>query len=201
MLRASVSRWGGSGYSRGLEDQADRVGLRYANEGGYNVGAGVPLWGKVRSRYGESDKVTNFFLGSHSRPTNRSKNIEDEIPRNYRDSPRYVAMSAPEPSPSRPDAEGGSEWVVQVDAQLDSARRELGDEYAPIDEVDADGAMLFELSVKRGVDYLVVGVCDKDCDDVDLLSTTTPTMRLSATSSPTTIRWSRSRRCYRILER
>lgn len=163
----------GSGYSRGLEDQADRVGLRYANEAGYNVGAGVPLWGKFRNRYGESDKVTNFFLGSHSRPSDRIKNIEDEIARNYRDSPRYVALSAPEPSASSANG-GGSEWVAQVEAQLDSVRRELGDGYTAIDdpvieEVDADGAMSFELSVKRDVDYLVVGVCDNDCDDVDLL--------------------------------
>ncbi|HJO02350.1 MAG TPA: M48 family metalloprotease [Acidobacteriota bacterium] len=165
----------GSGYSRGLEDQADRVGLRYAYEGGYNVGAGVPLWSKFRERYGESDKVTNFFFGSHSRPSDRISNIRDEIARNYRDMPEYVAMPVPESGSSAvSDAGDSSEWVRQVEEQLESARRELGDQYKPIyepviDEVDADGSMSFDLAVDRGVDYLVVGVCDNDCDDVDLL--------------------------------
>ncbi len=165
----------GSGYSRGLEDQADRVGLRYAYEGGYNVGAGVPLWAKFRDRYGESDKITNFFFGSHSRPSDRIENIRNEIARNYRDSPQYVAVAIPESSSSTPtDHEGGSEWVHQVEAQLASARREMGDGYTPaydavIDEIDADGTMSFDLPVSRGVDYLILGVCDNDCADVDLL--------------------------------
>ncbi len=165
----------GSGYSRGLEDQADRVGLRYAHEGGYNVGAGVPLWAKFRDRYGEADKITNFFFGSHSRPSDRIENIRNEIARNYVASPQYVAVPVPEPSSlSESDHDGGSEWVHQVEAQLASARRELGDEYTVlddpvIDEIDADGSMSFDLAVSRGVDYLVVGVCDNDCDDVDLL--------------------------------
>ncbi len=73
----------GSGYSRDLEDQADRVGLRYAHEGGFDVGAGTRLWGKFRDRYGESDSVTNFFVGSHSRPSDRIRNIERELDRNY----------------------------------------------------------------------------------------------------------------------
>ena len=155
--------------------QADRVGLRYAYEGGYNVGAGVPLWSKFRERYGESDKVTNFFFGSHSRPSDRISNIRDEIARNYRDMPEYVAMPVPESGSSAvSDAGDSSEWVRQVEEQLESARRELGDQYKPIyepviDEVDADGSMSFDLAVDRGVDYLVVGVCDNDCDDVDLL--------------------------------
>jgi Zn-dependent protease with chaperone function len=73
----------GSGYSRDLEDQADRVGLRYVYEGGYHVEAGPRLWGKFRDKYGESDKVQNFFFGSHSRPSDRIKNIEHELALNY----------------------------------------------------------------------------------------------------------------------
>jgi len=73
-----------SGYSRDLEDQADRVGLRYAYEGGYDPRTGPILWGKFKQKYGESDKVSNFFVGSHSRPSDRIKNIEKELAVNYR---------------------------------------------------------------------------------------------------------------------
>lgn len=72
-------------YSRELEDQADRVGLRYAFEGGYDPYAGPGLWDRFREKYGENDRVTNFFLGSHSRPSDRIEAIEEQIRINYRD--------------------------------------------------------------------------------------------------------------------
>ena len=74
----------GSGYSRDLEDQADRVGLRYVYEAGYDVHQGPGLWAKFGEKYGESDSVSNFFFGSHSRPTDRIRNIEQELALNYR---------------------------------------------------------------------------------------------------------------------
>jgi hypothetical protein len=73
----------GSGYSRDLEDQADRVGLRYVYEAGYDVHKGPTLWAKFRDKYGESDSVQNFFFGSHSRPTDRIRNIDRELALNY----------------------------------------------------------------------------------------------------------------------
>lgn len=79
----SVTAWQ-SGYSRDLEDQADRVGLRYTYEGGYDVNVGPRLWGRFKEKYGESDKVSTFFVGSHSRPTDRIKNLERELALNYR---------------------------------------------------------------------------------------------------------------------
>jgi Zn-dependent protease with chaperone function len=72
-----------NGYSRELEDQADRVGLRYAHEAGYDVHQGPVLWGKFRDKYGESARVTTFFFGSHSRPTDRIRNIQQELATNY----------------------------------------------------------------------------------------------------------------------
>jgi Zn-dependent protease with chaperone function len=80
----SVSAWQ-SGYSRDLEDQADRVGLRYAHQGGFDVSRGPELWKKFRKKYGEDSAMTNFLFGSHSRPSDRIRNIERELALNYRD--------------------------------------------------------------------------------------------------------------------
>ena len=72
-----------SGYSREFEDQADRVGLRYVHEAGYDVSKGPRLWEKFKTKYGEEDRVTNFFTGDHSRPTERIKNINRQLTLNY----------------------------------------------------------------------------------------------------------------------
>ena len=60
-----------NGYSRGMEDQADRVGLRYPYEGGYNVKEAPRMWQRVFHRDGQPDRVSNFLLGDHSRATDR----------------------------------------------------------------------------------------------------------------------------------
>ncbi|NQW03864.1 MAG: M48 family metalloprotease [Acidobacteria bacterium] len=73
-----------SNYSRNHEDQADRVGLRYVSEAGFDVGQGPHLWARFRDKYGEQNPLVNFFLGSHSRPTDRIRNIERELALNYR---------------------------------------------------------------------------------------------------------------------
>src|SRR4029453_11130824 len=56
--KLSLLAWG-TGYSRNLEDQADRVGLRYAYEGGFDVERAVDMWSRVRSRFGKTDVLTN----------------------------------------------------------------------------------------------------------------------------------------------
>ena len=73
-----------SGYSRTLEDQADRVGLRYAYEGGFDVEGAIEMWSRVRSQFGEQDVVTTCFAGDHSRATDRMRNIRRELQLNYR---------------------------------------------------------------------------------------------------------------------
>ena len=83
----SVSAWQ-NGYSRDLEDQADRVGLRYAREGGFDVSRGPALWRKFQKKYGEDSAVTNFLFGSHSRPSDRIRNLERELKVNYRNEAR-----------------------------------------------------------------------------------------------------------------
>lgn len=72
-----------NGFGRELEDQADRVGLRYAFEGGYDVSVGPRLWHRFARRYGEPGKVANFFFGNHSRATARAQYLEREIALNY----------------------------------------------------------------------------------------------------------------------
>ena len=61
--KLSLLAWG-SGYSRNLEDQADRVGLRYAYEAGFDVERAIDMWSR--------------------RATDRIKNIRRELQLNYR---------------------------------------------------------------------------------------------------------------------
>jgi Zn-dependent protease with chaperone function len=73
-----------SGYGRSQEDQADRVGLRYAYEGGYAVEKGPGLWDKFAKKYGNTNKAVNFFFGDHSVAKDRARNLQQEIAWNYR---------------------------------------------------------------------------------------------------------------------
>jgi Zn-dependent protease with chaperone function len=72
-----------SGYGRFHEDQADRVGLRYANEGGFDVRKGPRLWNRFALKYGDAPKALNFFFGDHSVAQDRSRNLTRELALNY----------------------------------------------------------------------------------------------------------------------
>jgi Zn-dependent protease with chaperone function len=72
-----------NGYGRELEDQADRVGLRYAHEGGYDVTGAPRVWQRFLEKYGEGSRVTTFFFSDHSRASARRRNLEDELRFNY----------------------------------------------------------------------------------------------------------------------
>jgi hypothetical protein len=74
-----------NGYGRAHEDQADRVGLRYAYEAGYDVEKGPPVWRRFAKKYGGAPRVLNFFFGDHSVAQDRARNLERELDRNYRD--------------------------------------------------------------------------------------------------------------------
>ena len=74
-----------NGYGRSQEDQADRVGLRYVYEAGYDVRKGPGLWERFAEKYRGLPKFLNFFLGNHSVATDRARNLEREIRLNYRD--------------------------------------------------------------------------------------------------------------------
>src|SRR4029453_2021858 len=58
--KLSLLAWG-TGYSRNLEDQADRVGLRYAHEGGFDVERAVAMWSRVGSRVVETDRPQSWL--------------------------------------------------------------------------------------------------------------------------------------------
>jgi 23S rRNA pseudouridine1911/1915/1917 synthase len=72
-----------NGFGRDLEDQANRVGLRYAYQGGYNVERAPSVWQRFLEKYGEGNKVTNFFFSDHSSAGARRKNLEQELRFNY----------------------------------------------------------------------------------------------------------------------
>ena len=72
-----------AGYGRDLEDQADRVGLRYAYEGGFPVEDAPAVWQRFLDKYGQEDRVTNFFFSDHSLASARRSNLEREIAHNY----------------------------------------------------------------------------------------------------------------------
>jgi Zn-dependent protease with chaperone function len=75
----------GNAFSREYEDQADRVGLRYVYEAGYDFRKAPGLWNRFAEKYGDQDKVTNFFFGNHSISSERAKALQKEIDRNYKD--------------------------------------------------------------------------------------------------------------------
>ncbi len=72
-----------NGYGRKLEDQADRVGLRYMAEEGYEPREGPRVWDTFTDVYGDQSKVENFFWGNHSTNDVRKQNLKEEIRRHY----------------------------------------------------------------------------------------------------------------------
>lgn len=85
-----------NGYSREHEDQADRVGLRYAYEAGFDVEKGSRMWLRTLEKDGEPDKLMNLIHGSHSRPSERYANLHNEIGLNYAPAPMRPAQPAVE---------------------------------------------------------------------------------------------------------
>src|SRR5262249_11481795 len=84
-------------YSRGYEDQADRVGMRYAYEAGYDESIGPEPWHKFAAKYGDMPKIQNYFYGSQSSTGDRAKNLELQIKENYAgtiDPPTHAKGSA-----------------------------------------------------------------------------------------------------------
>ena len=75
----------GNVYSREYEDQADRVGLRYVYEAGYDYRTAPVLWRRFAQKYGDGSPIENFFFGDHSLSTKRAAALDTEIRNNYSD--------------------------------------------------------------------------------------------------------------------
>jgi Zn-dependent protease with chaperone function len=121
-----------NGYGRDLEDQADRVGLRYAYQGGYDVSRAPGLWRRFAKKYGEKGKAVNFFFGNHSLSSERATRLEQEIALNYQGAPRMAATPRVHVVPERAEAEAppASSTTAQTE------RAEIRDGMTP-DEVRA----------------------------------------------------------------
>jgi predicted Zn-dependent protease len=72
-----------NGYSRSLEDQADRMGLQYMIDAGYDPREAARVW-KVLT-LAEGDKATNFFWSDHNNNTTRRSYLMAELKNNYAD--------------------------------------------------------------------------------------------------------------------
>jgi Zn-dependent protease with chaperone function len=70
-------------HSRSDEDQADRVGLRYVYEAGYDYRKAPLLWRRFAEKYGDQSTVENFFFGDHSTSERRAAALDEEIRHNY----------------------------------------------------------------------------------------------------------------------
>jgi Zn-dependent protease with chaperone function len=106
----AASAWS-NGYGRDMEDQADRVGLRYAWEAGYDITKGPALWSRFAKKYGEGSAALNFFFSDHSQAAVRAANLEREIALNYPDGPR---PDGPARGPDGPTIEAAPPAAVAV---------------------------------------------------------------------------------------
>ena len=111
------------GYGRDLEDQADRVGLRYAWEAGYDVSLGPRLWYRFARRYGEPGKAASFFFSNHSRSTARAQYLERELASNYSDAAENQARRN---ARSQPPATAGPPARDREPERADAAPAEVG---------------------------------------------------------------------------
>jgi hypothetical protein len=75
---------GTSMYSRNQEDKADRIGLRYAQRGGFDISKAPAVWRKFEKKYGDGNKVVNTLFVGHSRHSERAENLQKELTTTYR---------------------------------------------------------------------------------------------------------------------
>jgi predicted Zn-dependent protease len=91
-----------NGYGRTLEDQADRVGLRYTADSGYDHAESPKVWVIFNDFYGDESKVENFFYSNHSTNEIRKENLETEIERHYREREKAPRAAGKLPDVERP---------------------------------------------------------------------------------------------------
>jgi len=72
-----------NGYQRYLENQADRVGMEYMTEAGYDARQAPRVWKIMTQKLG--DHHTNFFWSDHDNHTMRRSYLMAELKNNYTD--------------------------------------------------------------------------------------------------------------------
>ena len=74
-----------NGHGRNLEDDADRVGLNYALDAGYDPFQAPRVWEIFSLHTSDQSAVSNWFFSNHSTHRARIGNLTQEINRYYRD--------------------------------------------------------------------------------------------------------------------
>lgn len=152
-----------SGYSRSLENEADRVGLGYAAAGGFDVRKAPHVWERFREKYGDQQSAKNLLVGDHPRNEDRARSAREQLAAFYPGfvpaanaavaaatasatasaaPPESASTAAPargtrlaaDPAPARPTAASSIEIVNRMIA--DQVRALLG---APDRELAFDG--------------------------------------------------------------
>jgi predicted Zn-dependent protease len=72
-----------NGYQRSLENQADRVGMEYMVNAGYDPREAPRVWKVMAMKLG--DHPTNFFWSDHDNDTTRRSYLMAELKNNYTD--------------------------------------------------------------------------------------------------------------------
>jgi predicted Zn-dependent protease len=74
-----------NGHGRNMEDDADRIGLNYALDAGYDPFQAPRVWEIFSLHTSDRNAVSNWFFSNHSTHRARISNLTQEINRYYRD--------------------------------------------------------------------------------------------------------------------
>jgi predicted Zn-dependent protease len=74
-----------NGHGRNMEDDADRIGLNYAIDSGYDPFQAPRVWEIFRQHTGDRNEVSTWFFSDHSTHQARISNLTQELNRYYRD--------------------------------------------------------------------------------------------------------------------
>jgi Zn-dependent protease with chaperone function len=103
-----------NGYGRDFEDQADRVGLRYAYEAGYDVSRGPQLWRRFARKYGDGNRALSFFFSDHARSSVRAASVQRQVALNYVGGPKPGTAYARRRQEGTPAVPGTATPPVQL---------------------------------------------------------------------------------------
>ena len=82
-----------NGHGRKLEDEADRIGLNYMVDAGYDPFQAPEVWRVFDSYTADQNAVQNFFFSDHSTHAARISNLTREINAHYRGTIDGAAMT------------------------------------------------------------------------------------------------------------